>query len=135
MKYRSQKNGTPKLITELKVEQRVRRILFPRKNDSQLKSKADLILALNEALQKVGIETKIRFSRVKYAPSESISALLTEKANAMILIPSRSNLLIRAAKSVDEVIVRVEVLEQWQRLKIHGMPLEKYLGPGKMELL
>ncbi len=29
----------------------------------------------------------------------------------------------------------VEVLEQWQRLKVHGMLLERYLGPGKLELL
>lgn len=29
----------------------------------------------------------------------------------------------------------VEVLEHWQRLKIHRMPLERYLGEGKMELL
>lgn len=29
----------------------------------------------------------------------------------------------------------VEVLEQWQRLKVHGMSLERYLGPGKMKLL
>ena len=93
------------------------------------------MLALNEALQKAEIETKVRFSRVKYAPLGSISVLLTEKADATMLIPSRSNLLIRAAKSVDEAVVGVEVLEQWQRLKVHGMPLERYLGPGKMELL
>lgn len=42
-----------------------------------------------------------------------------------MFIPSRSNLLIRAAKSVDEAVVKVEVLEQWQRLKVHGMPLER----------
>lgn len=135
VKYGSRKSGTPKLGTEVKVEQRGRRILFPRQNDSQLKSEPDLMLALNEALQKAGIETKVRFSRVRYAPSGSISALLTEKADATMLIPSRSNLLIRAAKSVDNAVVGVEVLEQWQRLKVHGMPLDRYVGLGKMELL
>ena len=29
----------------------------------------------------------------------------------------------------------IEILEHWQRLKVHGMPLERYLGEGKMELL
>lgn len=29
----------------------------------------------------------------------------------------------------------VEILEQWQRLKVHGMLLERYLGPRKLELL
>lgn len=64
----------------------------------------------------------------------AISALLTEKANAGLLIPRLSNLLTRAAKTVDAAIVGVEVLEHWQRLKVHGMSLERYLGEGKMEL-
>ena len=135
VKYGSRKNGTPKVGTEVKFEQRGRKILFLRQNDSQLKSEADMMLALNEALQKAGIETKVRFSRVRYAPSGSISALLTEKADATMLIPSRSNLLIRAAKSVDNAIVGVEVFEQWQRRKVHGMRLDRYIGLGKMELL
>ena len=134
MKYGSRKNGTSK-GTEVKVEPRGRRILFPRKNDSQLKSEADLMLALNEALQKAGIETKIRFSRVRYTSSGSISALLTKKADTTMLIPSKSNPLIRAAKSVDDAVVGLEVLEQLQRLKVHGMPLDRYVGLGKMELL
>ena len=29
----------------------------------------------------------------------------------------------------------VEVFEHWQWLKVHGMPLERYLGEGKIELL
>ena len=134
MKYGSRKNGTSK-GKEVKVEPHGRRILFPRKNNSQLKSEADLMLALNEVLQKAEIETKIRFSRVRYALSGSISALLIEKTDATMLIPSKSNLLIRAAKSVDDAVVGVEVLEQWQRLKVHGMPLDRYVGLGKMELL
>ena len=44
-------------------------------------------------------------------------------------------MLIQAAKTVDDAVVGVEILEQWQRLKVHGMSLERYLGPGKLELL
>lgn len=43
----------------VKAEQRGRRILFSRKNGGQLKSEVDLMLALNEALQKVGVESKV----------------------------------------------------------------------------
>lgn len=134
--YGSRKNTVQKSTTTVKFEQRGRRILFPRKADSnELKSEADLMLALNEALQKAEVEAKVRFSRVRYAPSGSVSALLRENADATMLLPQRSNLLIRAAKAVDSAVVGVEILEQWQRLKVHGMPLERYLGPGKLELL
>ena len=130
--YKNRKIGATPIA---KTEQRGRRILFPRKIGSQPKSEPDLMLALNEALQKAGVEPNVRFSRVRYAPSGSISALLTEKADATMLLPQRSNLLIRAAKTVDETVTGVEVLEQWHRLKVHGMSLERYLGSGNMELL
>ena len=44
-------------------------------------------------------------------------------------------MLLRAAKSIDEKVIGIEALEQWQKLKVHGMPLARYLGEGKMELL
>lgn len=78
------------------------------------------MLALNEALQKAGVGSKVRVCRVRYAPSGSISALLTEQADASMLLPQQSNLLIRAAKSVDQAVTGVEILEHWQRLKVLG---------------
>ena len=32
-------------------------------------------------------------------------------------------------------MIRIEILEHWQKLKVHKMPLERYLGERKMELL
>ena len=93
------------------------------------------MLTLNKALQQAGEETSLRFIRVRYAPSGAISALLSEKADAGQLLPWRSNLLIRAVRALDPAVVGIEIPEHWQRLKDHGMPLERYLGEGKMELL
>ena len=45
----------------------------------------------------------------------------------------RKNILIRATKMVNAAVIG-EALEHWHRLKVHGMPLERYLGEGKMEL-
>lgn len=133
--YGNQKSGTTKSSPIAKTEQRGRRILFPWKKDSEHKSEADLMLALNGALQKAGVGTKVGFCRIRYAPSGSVSALLTKQAGAAMLLPQYSNLLIRAAKSVDQAVLGVEVLEHWQRLKVHGMSLDGYLGPGKLELV
>ena len=36
---------------------------------------------------------------------------------------------------MDERVVGVEALERWHRLKVHEMPLMRYLGEGKMGLL
>ena len=87
--YKSRK--TPATKPNIKTEDQGRRILFPWVLGQQ-KSEADLMLALNEALQKVGEE--MRFCRVRYSPSGAVSALLTEKANAGSIVPRLSNVLI-----------------------------------------
>lgn len=112
-----------------------KRILFPREEAQPKMSEEDIMLALNEALQKAGEPISIRFSRVSYSQSGAISALLTEKGDATELLKICTNILIRAAKTIDRVVIGVEALEHWQRLKVHGMPLGRYLGEGKMELL
>ena len=69
------------------------------------------MLALNEALQKIEIDLKVRFCCIRYEPSGLISALLTEKANMAILLSQQSNLLIWAAKLVDNKVVGVEIID------------------------
>ena len=83
------------------------------------KSEADLMLVLNKSLQKTGVPAYLQFCRVGYAQSGAISALLTEKSSAEELIREHSNILIRAAKSVDKGVIGFEALDRWQRLKVH----------------
>lgn len=104
-------------------------------NAGQEKLEVDLMLALNKSLQQVQEETPIHFNQVLYTPSDAISVLLSEKADAREIIPWQSNLLIQAVKGVDSAVVKIEILEYWQRLKVHGIPLERYLRERKMELL
>ena len=133
MKYANKKRGAAQNQAQ-RQEPGGRRILFPRKEAQPQKSEEDIMLALNEALQKAGEPASVRFSRVGYSQSGAISALLTEKADATELLKIRTNVLIRAAKMVDQAVIGAETLERWHRLKVHGMPLERYLGEGKMEL-
>jgi len=93
------------------------------------------MLALNKALQKAREPSSVRFSRVGNSPSEAIPALLTEKADAVELLKARTNVLIRAAKTVDQAVIGSEALERWHRLKVHGMSLKRYLGEGKWSFL
>ena len=93
------------------------------------------MLALNKAFHKVGKRLDMQFSKTRYAASGVISALLTKKADARLLILCLSNLLIRAAKTVDSTVVGIKVLEHWQRLKIFGISLDRYLKKGKIEML
>ena len=129
---RKQKNSS---LSPPKTEPEKRRVIFRRASKSPQKSEADLMLVLNETLQRLNLPAYVRFSKVGYSQSGAISGLLTEKSNAEDLLRDHATTLIRAAKSVDEGVIGVEALERWHRLKVHGMPLMRYLGEGKMELL
>ena len=67
--YKSRKQPITK--HNVKVEDQGKKLLFPWVLGQQ-KSKADLMLTLNKALQKAGEELDTRFIRVKYAPSGEI---------------------------------------------------------------
>lgn len=70
-----------------------------------------------------------------YAQSGAISAFFKEKASVEDFVKEHSNILIRAAKSIDKAVIGVEALECWEQLKVHGMSLARYFGERKMELL
>ena len=127
-----QKATTPNMP---KVEPEKRIIIFHQEALSPQKSEADLMLALNESLQKGGIPAFTRFSSMGYSQSGAISALFTEKSSTEQLVKNHSNIIIRVAKAVDVGVIGVKALERWQRLKVHGMSLARYLGEGKMEVL
>ena len=57
-------------------------------------SEANLMLALNKALQRAKKGLKTQFCRVKYLPLGAISIFLTKKAIAKVVIPRLSNVLI-----------------------------------------
>ena len=52
-----------------------------------------------------------------------------------MLFSQQSNLLIQVAKIVNDVVVRVETLKQWQCLKVYNMLLESYLIQEKIRFL
>lgn len=58
-----------------------------------------------------------------------------EQADASILLLQQSNLMIQAAKLVNQVFIRVKIFKHWQRFKVHGMLLARYFGPNKINLL
>lgn len=83
----------------------------------------------------MGEELDIPFIQVIYTLSRVILALFTKQVNARWLIPQLLSLLIWIVKIVDLSIVKVELLEHWQWLKIYGILVNRYLSKRKMELL
>lgn len=97
VKYTNKNHGTTKKGVQ-NQEPSGRRILFPRQEAKPKKSEEDIMLALNEALQKAGESASIRVSRIGYSQLGAISALLTEKADARELLKKHKNIFIGVEK-------------------------------------
>ena len=65
----SSKKGKNNSSTSGKIEPEKRRIIFRRDVTTPQKSEADLILVLNEVLQRVNLPAYIRFSKLEYSQS------------------------------------------------------------------
>ena len=83
----------------------------------------------------MGKSALICFHKLSYPLLGAILALLNKKRNTTKLLIIRINVIIRATKAMDATIFNIERLEYWQRLKVYGIILLKYLGSAKMKLL
>jgi len=71
-----------------------------------------MLLAINVAIKKMGLPEHVRFLKLIYTTTGSISGLLGEKALALMLVPSFSNALIKIARDYNVAIIGVNQVEQ-----------------------
>ena len=69
----------------------------------------------------------IRFLKLSYTVNGAISELLSEKAITSMLIPTFNETLIKVVRQYDQATVGVEQAEQWYKLRVHRVHLNKYL--------
>lgn len=69
------------------------------------------MLVFNKLLHKTDTSTYIRFCQVKYHQSGVILILLKKNVNAEDLVKKYFNILIRATRPIDEVIIGVKVIK------------------------
>jgi hypothetical protein len=113
-------------------DKETRRIIFRRDkgNKAPEAHREDIILALNRALAGKDLPGFLRVIDAGYTESGAISALLGPGSLGSMVIPNHRDLLVAAACKADKAIVSVELPEQWYRVKVHGVPKERYLTLG-----
>jgi hypothetical protein len=113
-------------------EKEARRLIFRReeRQETQTADRADLILALNQALLEEGLPSFVRIVDANYTATGAVSALLQNGAVSSMLLPRYRDLLLAAARKADQTIIAVEASEQWYRVKVHGVPTRRYLTLG-----
>jgi len=135
-KNRATKEATTKRPQDLKPakekDREARRIIF-RRDRGHIAPRADreeIILALNRVLARKGLPVFVRIIDAGYTATGAISALLEKGALGTMVIPYYRDALLAAICQADPAVVSVELSEQWHRVKVHGVPLRRYLTLG-----
>ena len=106
-----------------------RRVTFKRDNGLPLAQKKDLdiLSEVNRALFEATVPFFVRIQGVTKNTRGCLSTITTPGATAEMLIKYRE-IVIKAARKVDTGIVDIETNEIWERVKMHGINFDRYLG-------
>ncbi len=109
-----------------------RRLPFRREGglDGPKAPREEIILAINRGLARNGLPTFLRVVDSGYTATGAISVLLEKGSISTMLIPGYTDDLVTAIRQVDPAVVSMEAPEQWHRVKVHGVPKQRYLARG-----
>jgi len=126
---RQQKKEEMKPVPPGQNSMEKRRVTFKRDNGLPLSQKKDLDISseVNRALFEAKVPYFVRIQGVTKNTRGCLSTITTPAATAEMLIRYRE-IVIKAAKKVDAGIVDIETNELWERVKMHGVNFDRYLG-------
>jgi len=106
-----------------------RRVTFRRDNGLPLSQKKDLDISseVNRALFEAKVPHFVCIQGVTKNTRGCLSTITTSGSTAEMLIRYRE-IVIKAARKVDAGIVDIETNELWERVKMHGVNFDRYLG-------
>jgi len=126
---RQQKKEEMKPVPPGQNSMEKRRVTFKRDNGLPLSQKKDLDISseVNRALFEAKVPHFVRIQGVTKNTRGCLSTVTTPAATAEMLIRYRE-IVIKAARKVDAGIVDIETNELWERVKMHGVNFDRYLG-------
>jgi hypothetical protein len=108
-----------------------RRLILRRDEGVPLPNKMDqeVASAFNRALFHQKAPAHIRIMNAKSHAKGPITAITHENATAVMAL-TYGDVIINAAHTVDKGVIDVEENESWERLKVHAVPLVRYMAKG-----
>jgi len=126
---RQQKKDEMKPVPPGQNSMEKRRVTFKRDNGLPVSQKKDLDISseVNRALFEAKVPHFVRIQGVTKNTRGCLSTITTPLATAEMLIRYRE-IVIKAARKVDAGIVDIETNELWEKVKMHGVNFDRYLG-------
>jgi len=126
---RQQKKEEMKLVPPGQNSMEKRRVTFKRDHGLPLSQKKDLdiLSEVNRALFEAKVPHFVRIQGVTKNTQGCLSTITTPAATAEMWIRYRE-IVIKAARKVDAGIVDIKANELWERVKMHAVNFDRYLG-------
>jgi hypothetical protein len=111
-----------------------RKVLFPRDGYTPYpaSNEMDVLSEVNRTLRREGVLDHIRLVKLRRNDNGVLTGLVGDRTNATQFLLYRETIL-RAARKADSGVVAVESNETWAGLKIHGVPLHRYMRDDPAE--
>jgi hypothetical protein len=93
----------------------------------------DFISTVNRGLAANGAPHYVRLHSVSKNQRGTVTAVTREGCSAEVLM-RYADTVIKHARMFDPTIIGLDTNENWPRLKVHGLPLERYVGKGTFGL-
>jgi hypothetical protein len=105
-----------------------RKVIFPRDGCTPhpQDDATDILSEVNRALTKAGVPDHIRLDKLRRNEKGVLTGLVRDRTNAEQFL-HYNDIILLAARRVDTGVIAVESNETWMRLKIHGVPLLRYM--------
>jgi len=129
VKRSQQKKEELKLVPPGQNSMEKRRVTFKRDNGLPLSQKKDLDNSseVNRALFEAKVPYFVRIQGFTKNTRGCLSSIMTPGATADMLNRYRE-IVIKTARNVDTEIVDIETNELWEKVKMHGVNFDRYLG-------
>ncbi|QGA12365.1 hypothetical protein EYB26_000009 [Talaromyces marneffei] len=107
-----------------------RRLIFRRyePTDTVRRDTRDILLWLNRALDSAGLPIFMRAVNAGYAASGHLTVLMKEGTPSKVLVPAYNDMLLTAIRRADPAVISVEISEPWRRVKVHRVPIRRYIN-------
>jgi len=90
----------------------------------------EIASSINRALAAAKAPAHHRATKVYRNATRSIVVITMEHVSADELIGEWHDLIVNAARGVDKGITEVEASDAWIKLRVHGLPLRRFMGRG-----
>jgi len=123
-------NGKKKLKKHL-LDQR--RVLFARNSQSHACDPRDIMFEVNKALAHTRAHVAVRLTNLRYTEKGNLSGVVRENACAGDLLEFTPAVM-SAVQKLDPAAINIEKTEKWQKLRVHGVALDRYMSEGGLDV-